>query len=244
EADARFQLARRSADEMIRIANEELADEPGQSDARRRLLETAQVFYQEFIDLRRGDPSAKADLEQTSEKLAKLLEQLKVLDFAWQHHMLREPSVRDDLKLNTEQRARIDTMLLEVPGPPGEFGDGPGGPPPEPRRQTKYATFMDEVTAHENVIVETLSKDQLHRLRQIGLHAGGPAAFRQPEIARALGLTAEQLDRIRRIEPERKGDRRGGPGRGGPDRGGPDHGGPQGMSPEARRRAVDEILAL
>ena len=40
------------------------------------------------------------------------------------------------------------------------------------------------------------------RLRQIALQSEGPAAFREPEVVEALGLTLAQRERIRAIEGE------------------------------------------
>ncbi len=40
------------------------------------------------------------------------------------------------------------------------------------------------------------------RLRQIALQSEGPAAFREPEVVEALGLTPGQRERIRAIEEE------------------------------------------
>ncbi len=40
------------------------------------------------------------------------------------------------------------------------------------------------------------------RLRQLALQSEGPAAFREPEVVEALGLTPGQRERIRAIEEE------------------------------------------
>ena len=53
---------------------------------------------------------------------------------------------------------------------------------------------------NEATIKTILSDKQRLRLEQIALQAKGPAAFRDPEIARKLKLTAEQKEKIRAIE--------------------------------------------
>src|SRR5262249_35837844 len=61
-AGARFSLARRSVNELIQVSEEELADRPGMEVVRKRLLRSALAFYQEFIEERRDDPRAQAEL--------------------------------------------------------------------------------------------------------------------------------------------------------------------------------------
>src|SRR5262249_17231665 len=63
EAGARFQLARRAADDLIELAEEELADKPHLEGARRRLLMAALAYYEELIEQRRDDPGARKDLD-------------------------------------------------------------------------------------------------------------------------------------------------------------------------------------
>ena len=50
EAEARFRLARRAVDELIRASEEELAHRPGMEGLRKRLLGSALAYYREFID--------------------------------------------------------------------------------------------------------------------------------------------------------------------------------------------------
>ena len=56
EAEARFRLARRAVDELIRASEEELAHRPGMEGLRRRLLGSALAYYREFIAERRQRP--------------------------------------------------------------------------------------------------------------------------------------------------------------------------------------------
>src|SRR5262249_24219536 len=60
EAEEQFKLAKRSVHEMIDFAEQELGDNPQMQGLRKRLLETALSYYQEFIERRRDNPDAQA----------------------------------------------------------------------------------------------------------------------------------------------------------------------------------------
>jgi serine/threonine protein kinase len=227
EADQRFQLARRVADEMVRIANEELADNPFQQGPRRRLLDAAFLYYQEFIDLRRDDPTAQAELQATRDQVKAILADLAIIQGAERHMLLSESSVQDDLKLTAAQRARLTPVFAEIRGP----GPGPGfGPPPDgPKRGQK---LLAEMKAHEAAIADILTATQFQRLGQVALQMRGVQALRDPDVAATLGLTRQQREQIRDLD---------GPfGPGGPGPGGPGPGGPGGP----RRQNLERALAL
>ncbi len=79
EAESRFRLARRSADELIQVSEDELARRPGTEAIRKRLLTSALAYYQEFIELRRDDADAQAELRDTKRKVERILADLAVL---------------------------------------------------------------------------------------------------------------------------------------------------------------------
>src|SRR5262249_37457169 len=56
--------------------------------------------------------------------------------------------------------------------------------------------------AAEKGVEEILTKDQLKRLGEISLQQRGGHALGDPEVAKALGLTEEQTQRIQKIQPE------------------------------------------
>ena len=111
EADERFQLAKASADEMIRIANEELANDPNQQTLRSRLLQSALWFYQQLIELRHGDT---ADLDQTRANVEEILADLTVIRGAQRHGLLTELDVQKDLDLSLVQKKQIDVIRAEM----------------------------------------------------------------------------------------------------------------------------------
>ena len=195
EADQRFRLAKRSADEMIRFAEEELADNPFLQSLRKRLLESALSYYQEFIEQRRDDPAARAELVWTRDKVKKLLDDLAVLLGAGQFQLLGEPRVLDDLRVSDEQRRRITDLTRHMEAQRQDWFGEFCRLTPEERSQR----FLEQAYANEKAVAAILSQDQLRRLGQIALQFQGPAAFRDLEVAAALKLTIEQREKIRAI---------------------------------------------
>jgi eukaryotic-like serine/threonine-protein kinase len=194
EAEARLQLARRAVDEMIQLADADFDFNPSQQTLRRKLLEAALAYYQEFIEQRRDDPNAQAELEATRRRARTVLANLALMQGAWQHLLLAEPAVQDDLQLSPDQRRRIGEVIQDIGGnrarPPGDSHESNGA----------GRTLVEEVKAHETAIANILAPDQLCRLRQIALQATGPKALCEPEVIAALALTTDQQKRIRMIE--------------------------------------------
>lgn len=58
EAEQRFSQARRAVDLLIEVSENDLADKPPLQQLRRRLLESALVYYQDFIAQHRGNPAS------------------------------------------------------------------------------------------------------------------------------------------------------------------------------------------
>jgi serine/threonine protein kinase len=198
EEEARFTLARRLADEMIQVAEEETAEGRGeQQRLRRRLLESAVAYYQEFIELRRDNPDAQADLESTRNRVQAILADLTLMRDAYRHLLLRDRAVQDDLKLSAEARTRLAAALSDIHEPPS----GPPShrdPPPfgggDPSQKA-----LRGMRVHETAITEILSPAQLARLQQIALQVRGAEALQEPEVVDALNLTHEQRTQLRAI---------------------------------------------
>jgi serine/threonine protein kinase len=198
EAEADFRLARRSVDELFRISEEELADRPGMEALRKRLLTSVVAFYQEFIDQRTGDTQAEADLIETTKRVEKILEDLAVLRAAGQLHLLGQPAVLDDLHMSEDQRRRVVELVDRIEKQQMEsFKDAVQLTPAERGRR-----FLEQARTDDAEVHALLTAEQLSRLRQIRLQSEGAGAFRDPEVASLLRLSAEQRDRIRAIEEE------------------------------------------
>jgi serine/threonine protein kinase len=200
EAEARFQLARRSVDEMIQVAEADLAgnDHPQVQGVRKRLLSAALVHYQEFIALRRDDPDAQADLTATQARIEKILDDLAVLEGAGQLDFLEQPSVLDDLRLSGEERERVAELSRHLRKQRWESFREFGRLSSSERQKR----FLDLARANEAAVAQILTPEQLRRLGQIALQVQGPAAIRQADIAATLKLTTAQKERIRAIEAE------------------------------------------
>jgi len=214
EAERRFDLARNAADDMIRFADEELGS-GWQQGARRRLLETALAYYQQFIDLRKDDPNAAAALEATRVRVSGVLADLAVMQGANRHLLLRRPDVQDELRLTDAQREQVRELSDRIPGTRG-------GPRPGFVRMTGdqwSRKIVAEIRAHEAEVTAILSPDQLKRLGQVALQLRGPTALQDSEVIAALKLTAAQREQMRALEAEGFGRRPGPP---------PEFGGPSG----------------
>lgn len=196
EAEQRFKQARRCADEMIRIAQEELADHPPMQEVRRRLLETALTYYQEFIEQRSEDPEAQAELAITRDQVKRILADLAVLQGAGRHFLLKEPAVLDDLGVDAGQREKLQGFFLQLDSQHREFFSKFGQLVPEDRQKR----FLDIVRANELLMASILNPEQIKRLQQITLQCQGAMAFRDPEVMAKLQLTGEQKSRIRAPE--------------------------------------------
>jgi hypothetical protein len=198
EAEARFKLARRMADEMIHLAEDGLSDNPFQEGLRKRLLETALEYYQEFIAQRSSDPDAQAELAITSDHVKKILDDLAVVQADRQIVLLRESEVLDDLQVSAEKRAAIAELLERHEDQRRELFRDPRSWTSNKHRQRTLAMARE----NEAALAAILSPEQLSRLRQVALQCQGVRALREHDVAKALGLSTEQKDRIRAIEAE------------------------------------------
>ncbi|HVS40110.1 MAG TPA: serine/threonine-protein kinase [Gemmataceae bacterium] len=198
EAESRLRLARRSVDELIQVSEEELADRPGMEPVRKRLLRSALAFYQEIIEQRRDDRDAQAELVDTTQRVEKILADLAVLQAAGKLYLLGQTAVHDDLGLDDGQRKKVKELTARLGKRWMEsFNDlAPLSPAERGRR------VVEQARADEAEVNAILTGAQQDRLRQIGLQADGPGAFRDPETAARLQLTAEQRERIRAIEDD------------------------------------------
>src|SRR5205807_2431355 len=112
---------------------------------RRRLLEIALAYYQEFIEQRQDDPGAQKDLASTRDRVRQIIADLAVLQGAGQFILLRDFSVLEDLGVSADQRQRLDEQR-EISF--GEFHRLPAG---ERSRQ-----FLEMVRKSEAAIAAIL----------------------------------------------------------------------------------------
>jgi eukaryotic-like serine/threonine-protein kinase len=199
EVEARFRLARRAVDELIQVSEEELAHRQGMEGLRKRLLASALTYYQEFIEQRRGDPDAQAELRDTTKRVETILADLAVLRAAGELYLLIQPPALDDLRLDDGQRARVAELSARA----GKrwmqtFGDRGRILPPAER----VRLALEQARANEAEVDAILSAPQRQRLCQLSLQSEGLSAFREPEVVEGLGLSLRQREQIRAIEEE------------------------------------------
>ena len=198
EAEHQFELARRAADEMIRLAEEELSDNPFQERLRKRLLETALGYYQEFIAEREERPTAQAELSVTRDRVKRILADLAVLHADRHNFLLRESAVLDDLGLTPEQREQLTAVAEVMEKHRRELGGGPHDFNSNEHRKR----MLDVARDNEAALATILTPAQLKRLPQIALQSQGPRGLHEPDVSSALKLTPEQRDQMNRIEAE------------------------------------------
>src|SRR5579871_315542 len=228
EAEVRnFRQARRMLDFFSQVSAEELADKPDAQEVRRKLLEAALDYYQNFIKQCPDDGSTREELAQSHLRVANLL---------------HEMGARAGALLALEEARRI---LQKKPNPELEQYSSTlrlnwlrnGGPlllleqrsvqeelkfSPEQLRQVgrlafrrrtafwdnpnlsleRWRTKFEELAAQEEAVLKSLQPQQAKRLKQIAWQEGGASAFSDGELQEALQLNGEQLRRIEAIQAE------------------------------------------
>lgn len=232
QAQKSFQQARSAVEKFSELSESELAYRPDLQDLRRSFLETSLGFYQDFINDRSDDPALAKELEATSARVAKMVEELRILDSISPLRALASELVQQELGIEPAKADQIEAAVEQ-------FNE---------QRQVMANQFVGGLTngntemtelAHEfsDFVTSQLSEQQMLRLRQIVRQERLPFTFKSSEIVAALELTRQQVDDIHRIIEEtrpNRGNGKEGPGRGGPPRfggprgrGGPEHGGPR-----------------
>jgi len=198
EAEARFELARQAADDLVLLSEVELADRPFLESSRQRLLESSLVYYEKLIDQRRDDPATQADLTETRDRVKRLLSDLSILQGAGQLFYLTQQSVADDLHLTPNQRTRLADLSGRVgAGWAAVFREARRLPPAERRQR-----YLDLGRTTDTEVRRVLDAGQLRRFRQVTLQIQGTGAFHDREVVTTLGLTADQRVAIREIEAD------------------------------------------
>lgn len=213
EAEARFSQARSAVDELIRLAEEEVSDEPFQEGLRTRLLESALAHYQSFIAERSDRPADQAMLAATRDRVQKILDDLEVLKLDRQFFLLHEPDVHADLGLDETQLTGLRELLAALPLLPGPSArpdagapqEARGRPPVGERHVVDREKLLRDARAREAALAKLFTDLQRQRLEQIALQLQGVRAFRDFHVERALGLTPEQQRAIRQFERSRGG---------------------------------------
>ena len=199
-------------------------DRPEFSEVRRDMLEESLAYYQQFLDERQGDPSVGAELASARAQVATHLDLYAALDATVRASirldLLRESSVRQDLKLDDATTKAVVALIDELSGPPKGVSAmvnlGPDG------RRLHFVARAQEIEAALNRV---LGPPTAERLRQVSRQIRGPVAFTDPDVVQQLSLTRDQRARIRNIQVQYRNHHREFGGRG-PGPGDRNHGGP------------------
>jgi len=107
------------------------------------------------------------------------------------------PEVRKELNLTEEQNKEIDQALQQATPGGGFAGFQDLSQEEREKRMEEMRKRMDEATA---AVKKVLTPEQTKRLDQLSLQLQGPAALSRPEVAKQVGLSKEQQDKISKIE--------------------------------------------
>jgi eukaryotic-like serine/threonine-protein kinase len=209
EVEESFRLARQAVDVLIAISEDELGDNPSVQSTRRRMLEIALGYYQDFIEQRQGDTATQADLAAVRERVRRMLYELNMVQRELDTALLHNPLVQDALSLDDRQKPRLAELLQQWSQERDRF-----------RRETQDADeairrkrSVEIAEAHDKALAELLSPSQQKRLKQISVQSHGLFAFNDPDVVQALGLSPAQRQTIREIERSFFGRFAGPPGR-------------------------------
>jgi serine/threonine protein kinase len=200
-ADESFRQARRAVDTFLTLSEEELAARPTLAELRRKFLETALEYYNNFLDQRRDDPAVGEELLTTSVWVKQIVEELAALERLAAFGLLANPFVQQEIGLSDMQREGL-----------GDIAEPDGGG----RRGGNFDSFAltdgsrlsEQAKEASRVVDAVLTPKQISRLHQIGLQQRGPLAFKRPDVVKALALTAEQRTKISGILEEESPERR------------------------------------
>ncbi len=104
----------------------------------------------------------------------------------------QQKSVQDELKLTADQIEKLKQVGEKMREAFGRRGDG--GDREEARKK-----FAEATQAAEKEMAGILSAEQTKRLKEITLQQAGPMALARPEVAKDVGLTDDQLAKIKEI---------------------------------------------
>jgi eukaryotic-like serine/threonine-protein kinase len=129
QAEKRLAIAQSAADEMIRMAENELSISPMEEALRQRLLSSAIKYYQSLIDETTDDTGTQLNLLAIRDRAEQILSQLSSVQNERQMQLLADPRVQRDLGITSEeantrlltskQRERLKQIAIQLQGPPG-----------------------------------------------------------------------------------------------------------------------------
>jgi hypothetical protein len=120
--------------------------------------------------------------------------------------LLNMPEVRKELNTSDEQNKEVDDVLAKANEARGSFNPQDFQNLSDEERQKRGEEMrkkMEEANkAAEEKVGKILKPEQLARLNQLVLQRQGITAATRPEVAKQLGLSQEQVDKIQKIQEE------------------------------------------
>ncbi|MCI0455856.1 MAG: serine/threonine protein kinase [Gemmataceae bacterium] len=199
-AEEGWRQARQAVDFFTRVSEEELAGVSPLQGLRRRMLEVALSYYQDFIDLHGDDPSTQAGLEASHAKVTRLLGELSALEGSANFLLLSYRPVQRDLDLSSAQVGKITKLSERL----GEEWRQAWRDRRNLTREQRRDRSLALARSTEQEAAEILTPAQRERLKQIALQVRqqGPHGFTSAGVAEALALTPAQRERIRSIQED------------------------------------------
>lgn len=111
--------------------------------------------------------------------------------------LLMRSDVQADLKLTDDQKTRLDQMQERLRQQMMERFQSGGRQGDREAMQAEFRRMQEEATKQVNAI---LTADQQKRLRQIGIQMAGARAVMREDVAKELGITADQRSRMDRLQ--------------------------------------------
>ena len=187
QAEKRLGLAQQAADEMIRLAEDELSDNPFEEGLRMRLLSSALKYYQSFVDEQRENPKAQSNLRETTERLSKIIADLTLIHADRDVMLLGLTEVRKDLKILEKQELDVLSFLDEY----------------EERRMLWGPVFrpaddeiLEQAKWSNSKLEAILTTQQRERIKQLAIQFLGHMAFRDLAVTGELNLERSQKQRM------------------------------------------------
>ncbi len=192
EAETRLRLAQRAADDMIALAEFELAESPRTAALRKKLLESALGHYQAFVNEQSDNPAAASELAATRDRVQKIVDDLLLLASERDSSLLHHPDVLADLQIDEQQYDALREW----------FRQSARREPPARTFEERKEQQLDRARRSREALTRILTEDQQARLTQLNLQFQGVRAFHESEVITALELTDQQRMRIHEIESQ------------------------------------------
>jgi eukaryotic-like serine/threonine-protein kinase len=193
-AEQNFEQAREAVDAFSQLGASEQGQSPAMRRLRRQILETALTYYQDFIDQRRDDRAASAALVAAQQRIARIVDELSVIDGFAPLALLGDPRVSDELALTASQQTAVSQMHAGLKRDVEERRNDTSTSKAESREQ-----LLKDLSTSEEQIQTLLNGDQLARLKQIVLQVRQPFSFSDREVVEQLALSADQQRQINAI---------------------------------------------